>query len=131
MSSLGYFCVIGLVWVASVLLQFAVRGVVPWLTVPAALAVLAGDFLWVWRAHHRRTPTEGWEALRSRAGFSRTAVRAARRAELDPDALLEHALSSPPEWRAVIEAQVIELAARRPEGPAAGPRTEFGTEQTG
>jgi hypothetical protein len=130
MGALGYFCVIGLAWVASVLLQFAMQGVVPWLTVPAALAVLAGDALWVWRTHHRHAPTERWEALRRRAGFSRTSVRAARRAGLDPDALLEHALSSPPEWRAVIEEQVIDLAARRPEerpGPAGG----FGTEQVG
>jgi hypothetical protein len=130
MGSIGSFCVIGLAWVASVLLQLAVRGVVPWLTVPAAVAVLAGDVLWVWRTHHRRTPAEGWEALRTRAGFSRSAVRAARRAGLDPDAVLEHALSSPPEWRAVVEEQVIDLAARRPEDRAA-PTTGYGTERAG
>lgn len=130
MGSLGYFCVIGLAWVASLLLQLAVQGVVPWLMVPAAVAVLAGDVLWVWRTHHRRRPAEGWEVLRTRAGLSRSAVRAARRAGLDPDALLEHALSSPPEWRGVIEEQVIDLAARRPEDHA-GPTTGYGTERAG
>ncbi|MGH2688356.1 MAG: hypothetical protein ACRDKW_06070 [Actinomycetota bacterium] len=131
MGSLGYFCVIGLAWVASVLLQFAAQGVVPWVTVPAALAVLAGDVLWVWRTHHRRQPAEGWEALRSRAGFSRTAVRAARRAQLDPGALLDHALSSRPEWRAVIQRQVIDLAVHRPE-ERPGPSADYGgNEQVG
>ncbi|MGH2721716.1 MAG: hypothetical protein ACRDJO_08945, partial [Actinomycetota bacterium] len=91
---------------------------------------LAGDGLWVWRTYRRRAPAGGWEALRTRAGFSRSAVRAARRAGLDPGALLEHALSSPPEWRAVIEEQVIELAAHRREDPA-GPGTGYGAEQAG
>jgi hypothetical protein len=112
MGSLGSFCVIGLGWAACVLLQAAFQGTQPWLTAPAGAVLLAADVVWVLR-RHRRQANADWDVVRRQCGFSRKAVRAARRAALDPEAVMLHALSSPPEWRAVIQEQLLDLARSR------------------
>jgi hypothetical protein len=122
MGSLGSFCVIGLGWAACVLLQAAFQGTQPWLTAPAGAVLLAADVVWVLR-RHRSQANADWDVVRRQCGFSRKAVRAARRAALDPEAVMLHALSSPPEWRAVIQEQLLDC----PQPPQVGPWSPAGS----